>query len=475
MRGSLALLAWVAFTLLWHLEAVRRRQAIVRDAQARGEPILPEDYDIPKVPDEENAAVSLRRGAERIQFSKDFGAYILRLRGPVWPLHTITVDDVRKDPEPFQQHLAENGEALALIRRARGQRRVDWGIRPRPPFRASEVYPDSIREILNNDETLLTWAARYRQATGDGREFVNCLRDLLGMQDARPSAQFGKFGYRDSLDSSFLVCQLLEDAAPNLKIRGTADDPSSRAAGRTQVKALIEALLDEVRLRDAARTACLCERTFNLNRFSTIASYGFFRPMPLRPAAEVEAVRVLEDCTSAMTVVGEPSWPAAMARRLQSQTHPESTLEYFTHVDSGMYRRGTDEFLLSHFRAIAARRVAAVMLAVRLYRVDHGGFPRTLGELVPEYLPSLPADPFSPGGASFGYRRKNNPPVVYSVSRNGVDDGGVLPWIPDTSPWRFPDAAFRLGPLPAPATAPSTQAHDDNAKVDGDSRDDQRR
>jgi hypothetical protein len=85
-------------------------------------------------------------------------------------------------------------------------------------------------------------------------------------------------------------------------------------------------------------------------------------------------------------------------------------------------------------------------LALRAYRLDHGGYPGSLTDLVPSYLKRIPDDPFAlkwplrykQGGARY---------VLYSVGPDGKDDGGapahprpkVRPsWLPQPPPpgWR---------------------------------------
>jgi hypothetical protein len=62
-------------------------------------------------------------------------------------------------------------------------------------------------------------------------------------------------------------------------------------------------------------------------------------------------------------------------------------------------------------------------LACKLYKQDKGEYPGTLQELVPDYIPELPDDPFSEG--YFIYKRRGDGGfILYSVGPNGVDDGG---------------------------------------------------
>jgi hypothetical protein len=84
-----------------------------------------------------------------------------------------------------------------------------------------------------------------------------------------------------------------------------------------------------------------------------------------------------------------------------------------------------DQTVLAHCVALADRRVSAIILAMRLYQLDHPNqLPPTLDALVPMYLPALPDDPFAPPKATFIY--SSVPwPAVASVGRNGKDDSSL--------------------------------------------------
>ncbi|MHB9132730.1 MAG: hypothetical protein ACYDBB_16810 [Armatimonadota bacterium] len=69
---------------------------------------------------------------------------------------------------------------------------------------------------------------------------------------------------------------------------------------------------------------------------------------------------------------------------------------------------------------------AALMLtvfALRAYQQQHGAYPKNLSALVPEYLPELPADPFSLY-ATLQYRREGDRYMLYSVGPDGIDNYG---------------------------------------------------
>lgn len=78
--------------------------------------------------------------------------------------------------------------------------------------------------------------------------------------------------------------------------------------------------------------------------------------------------------------------------------------------------------LRSEIQCLAFLRCGLTALAVKRYRLKKGGWPQTLAELVPEYFPDVPEDPFD--GAPLRYKRLDSGFVVYSVGEDRVDDDG---------------------------------------------------
>jgi hypothetical protein len=86
--------------------------------------------------------------------------------------------------------------------------------------------------------------------------------------------------------------------------------------------------------------------------------------------------------------------------------------------------------LLPAFASVARREastqaqveLAQVALAAARFHNAHGQWPENLKELTPQFLDSVPADPFD--GAPLRYRLLNKGCIIYSIDSDGHDDGG---------------------------------------------------
>ncbi|MCH5372915.1 MAG: hypothetical protein JJ992_02975, partial [Planctomycetes bacterium] len=100
-------------------------------------------------------------------------------------------------------------------------------------------------------------------------------------------------------------------------------------------------------------------------------------------------------------------------------------------------------------------RTLLVTLAGQSFRRDHGHFPHTLSDLVPEYLDLIPIDNYD--GKPLKYRFDPEGSVVYSVHENLSDDGGHE-WNQENLPFgkNYPDDFGSQMRLPArkPLAAP---------------------
>ncbi|MBN9689572.1 MAG: hypothetical protein J0M24_04980 [Verrucomicrobia bacterium] len=99
-------------------------------------------------------------------------------------------------------------------------------------------------------------------------------------------------------------------------------------------------------------------------------------------------------------------------------------------------------------QSVALRRAAVTACAVERYRLQHASkLPTQLEQLVPEFLPTVPLDPFD--GRPLRYVPSREGYVLYSVGPDKVDDRGRpnqrsrKPGEPTT--W---DVTFAVGPIP---------------------------
>ena len=73
-------------------------------------------------------------------------------------------------------------------------------------------------------------------------------------------------------------------------------------------------------------------------------------------------------------------------------------------------------------RILALREAVRTLIAAKLYELDNGAFPSSLEQLIPDYLPAIPVDPFD--GDAIRAKFEAGEIVVYSVGPDRIDDRG---------------------------------------------------
>jgi len=105
------------------------------------------------------------------------------------------------------------------------------------------------------------------------------------------------------------------------------------------------------------------------------------------------------------------------------------------------------------FRHDAGARCARVGLAAERYRLATGRFPETLDQLVPNYIPDLPQDPFD--GKPLRCKHTESHFIIYSVGENLADDSGDVQYVSNNK--RPKDIGFVLLPPEKRGRPPATQ------------------
>lgn len=92
-------------------------------------------------------------------------------------------------------------------------------------------------------------------------------------------------------------------------------------------------------------------------------------------------------------------------------------------ADSQFSSIAPSSLVLSADSAKMLSDAAQVAIALEAYHRRHNVWPDQLEKLCPDLLPTVPLDRFD--GKPFKYKLVENVPIVYSVGRNRMDDGGL--------------------------------------------------
>ena len=133
-----------------------------------------------------------------------------------------------------------------------------------------------------------------------------------------------------------------------------------------------------------------------------------------------EALKKLDEAASA--AASRVNDPAKLKKLLSSDTSPaeisRQLAEILLEPDGG-----SGAYVWAEGATTAKTQLTDFAFALARYHNDHAAYPRRLAELSPKYMAEVPKDPWS--DREYLYRPKDNGYLLYSVGRNGKDDGGI--------------------------------------------------
>ena len=318
---------------------------------------------------------------------------------------------------------------------------VDWHIRMRSPLikHLSVILPNLIPQ--RQLSKALCAVAAHNHVMENDEAAIEVIRDALhqAVTLGRPSAVMSVLV---AMGTQGLVVSRIEDCSHDLRVGHSPD------ASPQQVRGLIAELLDEQPLRDGLRGAMFGQRAYLLDTMQyMLGLLMFFKPLspddlgetplldkiaafPTTPLYETDGVQMMKEMSLVLEACAESNWPAAhkILKPLEEQWEglQRGTGRLMRPLGHVSLPNSSSATVRQHFQILARRRMAAMALAIRLYEIDRGHRPTELAELVPDYLDEIPPDPMSIGGSPFTYVPDAAEPVLYSVGKNGNDDGGVL-------------------------------------------------
>jgi hypothetical protein len=469
--AAFLVVAWTAGTWGWGKYEERALARRVDALRAAGEPVTPDDLAPGPVPDAANAAAAFRAAARTID--EKSAAWVVLEEQFEWPRPPLT--DYERST--LRAVVGENAEALRLAEPAAAMAGADWGVTLTSPMILALV-PDlaeqrKLARLIHADVMLALDAGDV----GHGLRGVERLLAISRALEHHPTF----IAHLVAAGVSALAAQTAAEAARDV-MPGEPLTPEVLA----RAQALVARLLDEREFREGLLRAYRWERASHLDTLPAVldgrmdaatqrgGGAGKVIPPGLMRALFVRNTSAALDHTGGLldAAATTQDWPGLRHRLASSPSAVERSPRFY--FLAHLLTASLDRAAFQHYRVAADRRMAAVVLAVALYRADHGGrLPATLGELVPDYLSAVPADPLAGGGKPLGYVPDPARPRVYSVGEDGVDHGGrpVDPRQSRSSQERVTDTVFDLerqpreagageGPTSAPDAPPAGDAPD---------------
>jgi hypothetical protein len=243
----------------------------------------------------------------------------------------------------------------------------------------------------------MTYAVRarglQRQATGDPAAYPRLLRGaLVAVRTGRNRG--GLQAAHTALDG--------EDA-----LLGGLSEWLDRLHGRADLlrPVLADLIRHEAGMPTGTDDAFWAEQVLLRN---TLDRVGSWLPRYLDPRAAVDSASPRAEAEANLVAFAwNIPWERARRERLlRVQSNEPADRYWLSPLHLPNRWRGGHELVAGlgpiDVRALTSRRFACLVVALRLFQAEHGVPAADLAALVPEYLPALPADPYT--GQSFGYR-----------------------------------------------------------------------
>ena len=442
---------------LWLRGARADLAEAVEQIRRAGDPVTVDDLARPPVPDADNAAIDVKAAAALIDgLGEPWKAY------RSFPFESPLTDEAKRILRAVVEPDASR-RALSLARAARAKPAADWQVPMRSPL-VTSWGSGTITLFYVTD--LCRAAAADAMVRGDHASMLESVRDALGV--GRAAGDYpGTPGYFVSTAADSAATYLVEVELPGLLFNAAPRDASVGAvpASAAQVRALIADLLDERRHHASLARALREERVMALDTALAVAdgrltlagvaaAYGAPAddlPLLLKPTVLADARSMLDYLTTLSAAVElAPDYPTFRSRATEyplPDVAPGPGPSRRARTLARLVARSAEQAVVVHYGVLAERRMAAAMLAMKWYQSDHDGTPpSTLDDLVPQYLPAIPRDPYATGGQPLRYLPDAKVPRVYCAGEDARDNGGstapINPRRQSNSRWDQKDAVF---------------------------------
>ena len=152
------------------------------------------------------------------------------------------------------------------------------------------------------------------------------------------------------------------------------------------------------------------------------------RQLAERPPWRVRDAAMMFEMSLRIAEAADQSLAAARRESEQVDAKVQELAEHFLHKRlyalTLLMQLPYETTVSAFMRSVARRACADSALAAERHRLRHGQWPPTLEQLVPEYLPAVPVDPFNDQPVKMVATAEEL--TIYSVGRDGDDNQGKL-------------------------------------------------
>jgi len=433
------MLGFVLFAILGGIFQRARFYADVQHRQAAGDKVLIADFVTAPPPDNQNAATYIRQAIDQIRLNPH----------QEWLIDDVGTYRLSTEAKSFIiQYYKVHPQIRALLQKAKACPTADWHIKWRTPaIDIDGSYLKGQREFA-----LFLFAVGISQhEAGDDAAAIQTAQDIFFLARAVDTrSTFVGHLVADGMErlGASLCLRLAEPTTP----------PTVRQDLYDMALPVISDQSDDVRFRRQFDSAIRVDRMGSLDltiHLPTSKFAMFCFQYPIFSGAHA----VLKDYDGPIAAAASPSWPTTATQ--VPVERPRSGPFLAQIMEPALW----GSFLVE-YKTTAERHAATITIASRLYADDHDGtWPADLSALVPHYLPAIPYDPFDVHLQPMKYQ-PSNPPAIYSISTNGIDNHGdrtgavSYKYGFNYDPWQSPDAVFPIGGVVEPAEKRSAENAD---------------
>lgn len=356
----------------WQRVADHRLRNEIASLRHRSIPVTGADFErlsVGNVPDQDNAAIALEDAAHQIAVAPNLRNYarLFNFDRP-WTLADVSA---------INRIVSADSLSIALARLAINQSATDWNV-PLNPITAQGSSFELI-DLPDQHELsqLLVEAAGLAHRRGNDGQAIEDLLALFRLADALDQGPPLVQTHLAALEIYDSVAGLLDHYAPSMKLS---------AASRPRALLLVRRMMNLKSMRAAGIRAIYGQAAADRARLTGSAvSTGII--WLIRPMLILDARRVLGiDITAAQSLDCDSFRQASVLFPAHFTKSP-SLLFNAAHLVSRSAGPRMKGDVYMHFKTAYQRQTAAVVLAKRLFTLDHGVPPRSLVELIPRYLP----------------------------------------------------------------------------------------